>query len=283
LAQIRIQAGGEHHTCSKDWIFLRVCSGVGYLLSQGITLDINPADLLVLPSEAKCCLRASRIGPLLVCRFTLQPRHLTGFFTIEEQHAIESYARSPSAHPLLVPRHDPLAQSFPQICQVRLKNETFVLRGEMMMLALRSLQKSLAQLTNSNRPAAVSAERLRQVLGSLTETELLAYGPAELSKKCGCGERHFRRLFRQRYGVSLVTYQIRLRIKMAKRILEESDAKVTDVAFECGFQHLGLFNSMFKRVTGTTPSKWRALRATEKERRKRESAFRCPRAVAGQS
>jgi AraC-like DNA-binding protein len=73
-----------------------------------------------------------------------------------------------------------------------------------------------------------------------------------------------------------MNFQIRLRINLAKRILQESDAKVTDVAFECGFQHLGLFNSIFKRNTGTTPSKWRAMMAVKQAHRGRDSAIDCP-------
>jgi AraC family transcriptional regulator of adaptative response / DNA-3-methyladenine glycosylase II len=111
-----------------------------------------------------------------------------------------------------------------------------------------------------------ASDRLREAVSSLTAGELRNRSSAELARKCHCGERHFRRLFRQRYGISLVQHQIGLRIDLAKRLLQESDAKVTEVAFESGFQHLGLFTMLFKRATGTTPSRWRARMSAKRAR-----------------
>jgi hypothetical protein len=45
-------------------------------------------------------------------------------------------------------------------------------------------------------------------------------------------------------------------------LLRNPDAKVINVAQECGFNHLGLFNTCFKRRFGCSPGQWRKL-ATE--------------------
>ncbi|MSU61910.1 MAG: helix-turn-helix domain-containing protein [Pedosphaera sp.] len=48
-----------------------------------------------------------------------------------------------------------------------------------------------------------------------------------------------------------------LRLQKAGQLLRESDAKIDHVAMESGFRHLGLFNAMFKKRFGTTPTEWR--------------------------
>jgi AraC-like DNA-binding protein len=91
----------------------------------------------------------------------------------------------------------------------------------------------------------------------MAEDELRKHTPEELAAMCGCSLRHFRRLFRQVFGVSLRDTVTRLRLEHARGLLRHSDQKVVDIALESGFQTLGLFNVLFKRQYGVTPTGWR--------------------------
>ena len=51
--------------------------------------------------------------------------------------------------------------------------------------------------------------------------------------------------------------QIELRLQRARQLLGDSDAKIINVAYDSGYRHLGLFNAMFKKRFGVTPSEWR--------------------------
>ena len=48
-----------------------------------------------------------------------------------------------------------------------------------------------------------------------------------------------------------------IRLDKATRLLANSDSKVIDIAFQCGFCHLSQFSSKFKKRYGTTPALWR--------------------------
>ena len=48
-----------------------------------------------------------------------------------------------------------------------------------------------------------------------------------------------------------------MRLLKAFALLRNPDAKVISVAEECGFSHLGLFNTCFKRRFGTSPGQCR--------------------------
>jgi AraC-like DNA-binding protein len=109
---------------------------------------------------------------------------------------------------------------------------------------------------------ALSAQRRLQVLlDHLTEEEFLGGSLEELAEYCGCSPRHFSRLFRHLFKVSLRARQIELRLLKARRLLEESDDRVAAVAARCGYHHLGVFNTLFKRRFGMTPTEWRRREA----------------------
>jgi len=48
-----------------------------------------------------------------------------------------------------------------------------------------------------------------------------------------------------------------LRLQRARHLLASSNAKIIHVALDSGYRHLGLFNILFKRRFGMTPSQWR--------------------------
>ena len=101
------------------------------------------------------------------------------------------------------------------------------------------------------------------MLSKMTEAELAEATLTDLAEQLHCSERHFSRLFREEFGVPLRTRQIELRLQRARQLLAESNAKIINVAHESGYRHLGLFNSMFKKRFGLTPSEWRQQTAAK--------------------
>lgn len=67
----------------------------------------------------------------------------------------------------------------------------------------------------------------------------------------------FSRFFKQRTGKSLPGYVNELRVGRACRLLADDRHKVTDIAFECGFQNIANFNRHFFRIMQMTPSNYR--------------------------
>jgi transcriptional regulator GlxA family with amidase domain len=69
---------------------------------------------------------------------------------------------------------------------------------------------------------------------------------------------HFIRTFRSRLHETPHQYLVRKRIDRARELLAASDMSVTDICFEVGFESLGSFSSLFRRVVGWSPSVYRA-------------------------
>jgi AraC-like DNA-binding protein len=88
-----------------------------------------------------------------------------------------------------------------------------------------------------------------------------ANGPValqDLTDRAGMAERTLLQLFREATGVSPIDYVIRTRVARAADLLRNTRQKVTEIAFQCGFQDSSYFARQFRRVTGMSPSAYRS-------------------------
>ena len=91
------------------------------------------------------------------------------------------------------------------------------------------------------------------MLERLSASELLNLSVEELAQKFGFCRRHLNRLFHQYFGLSVSRLRMEMRMLKAVTLLRDPNAKVINVAEECGFNHLGLFNASFKQPVWHQP------------------------------
>ena len=96
-----------------------------------------------------------------------------------------------------------------------------------------------------------------QVFEELSATELLTLSVGDMAHKFSCSRRHLNRLFHQHFGCSVAALRMEMRLLKALSLLRDPDVKIINVAEQCGFNHLGLFNACFKKRFGNTPGQWR--------------------------
>ena len=71
---------------------------------------------------------------------------------------------------------------------------------------------------------------------------------------------HFVRVFRTATGQTPHQYVRNRRIERAKTLLVTTPTPVTEICVAVGFQSLGSFSALFRRLTGATPLAYRAAR-----------------------
>jgi AraC-like DNA-binding protein/ligand-binding sensor protein len=69
---------------------------------------------------------------------------------------------------------------------------------------------------------------------------------------------YFCKQFKKATGLNFTEYLSRVRVEKAKEQLLKPHARVSEVAFEVGFQSLTHFNRMFKKLNGESPTTFRA-------------------------
>ncbi len=97
---------------------------------------------------------------------------------------------------------------------------------------------------------------VRLVVGGDVE----ASGEDAVAARLGLSARHLRRLFQDQIGVTPVQLARSSRAHFARRLLDDTDLSVTDIAFASGFGSLRQFNRTVRQIFRAAPSELRARR-----------------------
>ncbi|WP_441228408.1 helix-turn-helix domain-containing protein [Tardiphaga sp. 20_F10_N6_6] len=87
---------------------------------------------------------------------------------------------------------------------------------------------------------------------------------SELAKLAGLSRMHFAAQFRAATGYRPHDYILQKRIEAARTLLCTTDTPLAQIALSVGFQAQAHFSTVFKRLTGDTPARWRRSAVTQK-------------------
>jgi AraC-like DNA-binding protein len=254
---------------SEKWIhvanglsFVFPKGGGGKYVSKAVTQHLVPGDVLVLNGtpEDEGGLCADEQSEMVFWFFAANLEHLFPLFASNEicllQNVTEGFKGIKlyeASSPLAGECHRLLAEVPPEF---NLDHRSQLLR---VVAAILSVEFSTAQ------PCRVgfvrAEEHMIQVFEKLPANELLSLSVGELAARFGCSKRHLNRLFHQHFGFSVAAMRMEMRLLKAASLLRDPDTKVINVAEQCGFNHLGLFNTCFRRRFGDSPGQWRKTSA----------------------
>ena len=79
----------------------------------------------------------------------------------------------------------------------------------------------------------------------------------QVAKAVNTSTFYFCKMFKKITGVNFTDYVSRVRIEKAKDLLLNPNLRVSEIAYEVGFQSLTHFNRVFKRILGQSPTEYR--------------------------
>jgi AraC-like DNA-binding protein len=79
----------------------------------------------------------------------------------------------------------------------------------------------------------------------------------QLSREAALSPFYFIRLFRRIYRQTPHQYLVQQRIARAKDLLRTTDLPITEICAAVGFESLGSFSTLFRKVAGVSPSAYR--------------------------
>lgn len=80
---------------------------------------------------------------------------------------------------------------------------------------------------------------------------------AELAALVGLSAHHFIKVFKNTFDATPHQYMLHLRTELAKRLLEDDCASISDVSLSLGFSDQSHFTRIFRSLTGRTPTQFR--------------------------
>jgi AraC family transcriptional regulator of adaptative response / DNA-3-methyladenine glycosylase II len=109
--------------------------------------------------------------------------------------------------------------------------------------------------------SATVARALRQIEAGLADDAPLG----TLAARLGIGERHLRRLFAEHLGASPVSIARTRRLHFARRLLDDTSLRMSDVALASGYSSVRRFNEAMRAAFGVPPSRLRRSTTTARE------------------
>jgi len=131
---------------------------------------------------------------------------------------------------------------------------------EAVVRLLTVFSQHLASLSNQ---LMISAEQVESPMVSRAKVYIAEHQAEEVSLRqvaaaVNSSAFYFCKMFKQATGLTFTDYLARTRIEKVKNLLLNPHKRISEVAYETGFQSLSQFNRVFRRITGQAPTVWRA-------------------------
>lgn len=160
------------------------------------------------------------------------------------------------------------AKDFPDLCKtaqdcfdaVKLHRDGYeLITSGYLLIFLGQMQRAHLFAEKKMLPAHKKArtEQLEQVLTLIRKNYDQDLTLQQMADMAGLSSKYFCRIFREMTDRSPIEYLNWFRINRACNMLRETDDKLPDIAYNCGFNDFSYFIKTFRRYKGMTPLKYR--------------------------
>ncbi len=242
-----------------DYLFIVFPLGAGQLMINRKRLTPEHYLYLNQPTETPYTLRQlsgdDQSETMVLCVASGFVADMADFLGIPAQF-------SELLHMIPLPQGDlmsDLLQSLSQTTHLADADDLFLdVVGQVLNL-LRLRHQAVLSLSQHKRVTITElAPRLLQARQFIDTHYLQAIKTEDVAQQVALSEYHFARLFKSAFDMTVHQYVMRLRFGEARRLLEFSDIRVTDIALEVGYQSLSAFIHAFRKDCGVSPSAYRA-------------------------
>ena len=130
------------------------------------------------------------------------------------------------------------------------------INGKLNDLLTLLMESSWHREAHTNAPKKMEISRVKSFLDEHYEEKLSL---ESVASHFFIDKHYLARLFKEQYGVTLVTYLQQVRITHAKRMLRFTDKSIEEIGLEYGIGELNYFSRVFKKLEGVSPSEFRRV------------------------
>lgn len=108
-------------------------------------------------------------------------------------------------------------------------------------------------LQRADRPTPL----MRKIEAFLAEQQADSITLQDVARQVNLSPCHFCKVFKKQTGLTFSEYRTRQRIEKAKQLILEKHLRVSEAAFQAGFNSIPYFNRAFRRYVGCPPTEFR--------------------------
>jgi len=220
-----------------------------------------PGETVILPEESTFTVDFPEAGidsPVQCATLTIERAQINETLAfLNEQYPKENSEWKLDFNRYHFYNNQDLAQSLNRLIQVSMEDKRD--KDVLTDLALKSL---LVEIIHTQQ-LPVSAEnyhgsnRFSDVLEYIHANLIQKINIAALCKKACMSKSVFFRSFKMEFGLSPLDYIIHQRIQLAKKLLEDPAINISTVCYQCGFNNVGYFARMFRKIEGVNAGAYR--------------------------
>jgi AraC-like DNA-binding protein len=106
-------------------------------------------------------------------------------------------------------------------------------------------------------PSARQSTLLEKVDAYLRELNDQEVSLGEVARRVSVSPCHFCKLFKKQTGLTFSEYRVQRRLEKARNLLLDPNMRISEAAFQAGFESLPYFNRAFRRYMRCSPSEYR--------------------------
>jgi AraC-like DNA-binding protein len=256
LRLVRLKSSEEWPLNREGLSFVFLKGGSGMYVSGPDAQPLAPGDVIVMHGGAGGKLCVGKGQEMVFWAFLLRLEHLFPLFDGSELSLLQSVINGFKSSKLF-PASTALARQCHRLIEEVPPQFNLDHRSQLLRAAAAILTEEFKTAKTQRTGSASVEQRMVEVFEHLSVDQLLSLSVGELAVKFGCSRRHLNRLFHQFFGYSVAALRMEMRLLKAISLLRDTSGKIINVAEQCGFNHLGLFNTCFKRRFGVSPGEWR--------------------------
>ncbi len=238
-------------------------SGRRYYFIKDDTYPMAPGDLVFI--NKKDVHQTSDLGhpqhERLVMNFT---DAFLGFgHPLFKPDLMQVFQRKSSLYRLKPQEQQAVEELFRRLAEeIRLREEGFELSIRLLVsqLLLLAYRKGETEMSLADDPMSPTHRRIAEVVQYIGAHYQERLPLSDLARQFHLSPSYLSRTFKKVTGFTVVGYQNLTRIREAQIMLQQTDTKVADIALTVGFEQFAHFNRTFRRIAGTTPSRYRSWR-----------------------
>jgi AraC-like DNA-binding protein/ligand-binding sensor protein len=98
---------------------------------------------------------------------------------------------------------------------------------------------------------------IRRAKEFIVENQAEDLSLGQVAKAVNTSTFHFCKMFKKTTGLNFTEYVSRVRVEKARNLLLNPNLRVSEIAYDVGFQSLTHFNRVFKKIIGQSPTDYR--------------------------
>ncbi|MBR7159701.1 MAG: helix-turn-helix transcriptional regulator, partial [Clostridia bacterium] len=114
------------------------------------------------------------------------------------------------------------------------------------------IMERLSQSTDNDNSDSILLPAIQLLLGDRYDITTTM-----LAEACNISDVYFRKIFKNKYGISPSKHLIQRKVDKAKHYLTYTDMNINEISYLLNFIDTSYFCKQFKQIVGTTPNNYR--------------------------